>query len=254
MRLAEYMLKQNRIKNKIQAALTYPFIMLCVGTLVVTLLMTVVVPKLTTLLLARETAMPLPTKILMAVSGFLTSYWYLLVLALVAVYFIMAAIRKTEGGRLAIDTFLLKAPIFGDLLKKQAISRFAITLSTLLKSGVPVLDALVIVKDIVGNTRVRQVLEDVHRRIIEGTDISSPLKKSGVFPPAVGYMISVGEQSGELENILDTIAEAYDEEIELATQKMTAMLEPILILVMAGIVAFIVLSIIMPMLKLSKFG
>ena len=254
MRLAEYMLKQNRLRNKIQAALTYPLIMVSVGVLVITLLMTVVVPKLVTLLQARKTAMPLPTKILIGVSDFLTSYWYLLVLAGVAVYFVIAGIRKTEHGRLSMDTMLLRAPIFGELLRKQAISRFAITLATLLKSGVPVLEALVIVKEIVGNARVEQVLQDVHRHILEGTDISSPMKKSGVFPPAVGYMIAVGEQSGELEEVLETLASSYDEEIEIATQKMTSMLEPLLILIMAGVVAFIVLSIILPMLKLSKFG
>lgn len=254
MRLAEYMLKQNRLRNKVQAALTYPMIMVCVGVLVITLLMTVVVPKLVVLLEARKTAMPLPTQILIGISHALRSYWYLLVLAGVAVYLILKAIRKTEHGRLSMDTFLLKLPIFGDLFKKQAISRFAVTLATLLKSGVPVLEALVIVKEIVGNARVEKVLQDVHRHILEGTDISSPMKKSGVFPPAVGYMIAVGEQSGELEDVLETIARSYDEEIEIATQKMTSMLEPLLILIMAGVVAFIVLSIILPMLKLSKFG
>ena len=198
--------------------------------------------------------MPLPTKLLITISEIMSSYWYLMVLALVALYFLFAAIRKTDAGRLSTDAMLLKAPVFGDLFKKQAISRFAVTLATLLKSGVPVLESLVIVKDIVGNALVQKVLEDVHRHILEGTDISSPMKKSGVFPPAVGYMIAVGEQSGELEDILETISGAYDEEIEIATQKMTAMLEPILILVMAGIVAFIVLSIILPMLKLSRWG
>lgn len=255
MRLAQYMLKQNRMKNKVQAALMYPMVMVFVGVIVVAVLMTFVVPKLLTLIKANKSAvLPLPTKILASTSDFFVSYWYLLALVLVALYFFVAAIRKTEKGRLSTDSFLLRMPIFGDLFRKQAISRFAVTLSTLLRSGVPVLEALVIVKKIVGNARVEKVLNEVHQHILEGTDISSPLKKSGVFPPAVGYMISVGEQSGELEEILETIAEAYDEEIEIATQKMTALLEPILILVMAVIVAFIVLSILMPMLQLSKIG
>jgi general secretion pathway protein F len=255
MRLAEYMLKQNRMKNKVQAALMYPMVMVFVGVIVVAVLMTFVVPKLLTLIKANKSAvLPLPTKILAGTSSFFVSYWYLLAMGLVALYFFVAAIRKTEKGKLSTDTFLLRMPIFGDLFRKQAISRFAVTLSTLLRSGVPVLEALVIVKKIVGNSRVEKVLNEVHQHILEGTDISSPLKKSGVFPPAVGYMISVGEQSGELEEILETIADAYNEEIEIATQKMTALLEPILILVMAVIVAFIVLSILMPMLQLSKIG
>jgi type II secretory pathway component PulF len=228
--------------------------MVFVGVIVVSVLMTVVVPKLVQLIEAKKAALPLPTKILMGVSDFMVDFWYLLILGFIALYFVLVSIRKTEKGRYSTDAMLLKMPIFGDFFNKQAISRFAVTLSTLLKSGVPVLESLVIVKDVSGNAVVAGVLDDVHKHIMEGTDISSPLKKSGVFPPAVGYMIAVGEQSGDLEDILETISSAYDEEIEIATQKMTALLEPVLILVMAAIVAFIVLSIILPMLQLSKFG
>jgi len=254
MRLADYMLKQNRLKNKVQAALMYPMVMVFVGLIVISVLMTVVVPKLVSLIKAKEAALPLPTQILIGVSTFMKEYWYLLALLLVALYLTLTAIRRTEKGKYSTDAMLLKMPIFGDFFNKQAISRFAVTLSTLLKSGVPVLESLVIVKDIAGNAVVEGVLADVHKNILEGTDISSPMKKSGIFPPAVGYMIAVGEQSGELEEILETISSAYDEEIDIATQKMIALLEPVLILVMAAIVAFIVLSIILPMLQLSKFG
>lgn len=255
MSLAEFMLKQNRMKNKVQAALMYPMVMVFVGMIVVAVLMTFVVPRLLDLLKAHKNAvMPLPTKILSWSSDFFVSYWYLMLLGVIAVYFLFTAIRKTEKGKYSVDAFMLRMPIFGDLFKKQAISRFSVTLATLLKSGVPVLEALVIVKKIVGNAVVEKVLQKVHQNILEGTDISSPLKKSGVFPPAVGYMIAVGEQSGELEDILETIANAYDEEIEIATSKMTALLEPMLILIMAVVVAFIVLSILLPMLQLSKMG
>lgn len=254
MRLAEYMLKQNRVRNKIQAALMYPMVMVAVGVIVISVLMTVVVPKLVTLIKQKDAVLPTPTKILIISSNFLVDYWYILLLACIAVYLAWAAIRRTEQGRFSTDKMMLKMPIFGDLFNKQAISRFAVTFSTLLKSGVPVLEGLLIVKNIVGNAVVAKVLDTVHTRIMEGTDISSPLKKSGVFPPAVGYMIAVGEQSGELEDILETIASSYDEEIEIATQKMTALIEPVLILVMASVVAFIVLSIILPMLQLSQVG
>ena len=253
-RLADYMLKQNRLKNRIQAALMYPMIMVAVGILVVSLLMTVVVPKLVTLIQAKNAVLPLPTKILIGVSDFLTQFWYLIPLGLLAILLFIKSIRKTEAGKYSTDNMLLKSPIFGDLFKKGAISRFTVTLATLLKSGVPVLEALIIVRNIVDNAVLSRVIKDVHKAIMEGADISSPLKKSGVFPPAVGYMIAVGEQSGELEQILETISAAYEEEIEIATQKMTALLEPVLILFMAGVVAFIVLSIILPMLQLSKFG
>ena len=226
--------------------------MLGVGVIVITVLMTVVVPKLVSLIRAKEEALPAPTQILIATSHFLTQYWYLLLAGLFAVYLIFKTIRRTEQGRYTTDMMLLRMPVFGDLFKKQSISRFAVTFSTLLKSGVPVLEGLLIVKEIVGNSVVTKVLETVHKRILEGTDISTPLKKSGIFPPAVGYMIAVGEQSGELEDILETIADSYDEEIDIATQKMTSLLEPALILVMASVVAFIVISIVLPMLQLSQ--
>ena len=254
MRLAQFMLKQNRIKNKVQAALMYPMVMVAVGVIVISVLMTVVVPKLVSLIRSKGAVLPAPTKILILASDFLVDFWYLIVLAVIGAYLAWAAIRRTEKGRFSTDKFMLKMPIFGDLINKQAISRFAVTFSTLLKSGVTALDGLVIVKNIVGNSVIEKVLDTVHTRIMEGTDIASPLKKSGVFPPAVGYMIAVGEQSGELEEILETIAESYDEEIEIATQKMTSLLEPVLILFMASIVAFIVLSIVMPMLELSQVG
>ncbi len=252
LRLSQYMLKQNRIRNKVQASLMYPMVMVGVGVIVISVLMTVVVPKLLELIRSKNEILPTPTRLLIAASDFLTANWYLLLLGCLAVYLLYGAIRRTEQGRFATDKMMLNMPIFGDLFKKQAISRFSVTFSTLLKSGVPVLEGLVIVKDIVGNSVVAGVLNNVHTRILEGTDISTPLKKSEIFPPAVGYMIAVGEQSGELEEILETIAESYDEEIDIATQKMTALLEPILILVMATVVAFIVLSIILPMLQLSQ--
>jgi type II secretory pathway component PulF len=136
-------------------------------------------------------------------------------------------------------------------LKKSAVSRFAISMSTLLKSGVPVLESLRIVKDIVGNQVLARVLDTVHKRIIEGTDIATPIKRSGVFPPVVGYMIAVGEQSGQLEEMLDRVAEAYDEEVSVQTQKVTSLLEPLLIVGMAFVVGFIVISVMLPILKIS---
>src|SRR5207244_7506443 len=137
------------------------------------------------------------------------------------------------------------------LLRKTAVSRFAVSTSTLLKSGVPVLEALRIVKDVVGNAVVARVLDTVHDRIVEGADISTPIKKSGVFPPVVGYMIAVGEQSGQLEDMLDRVAKTYDEEVAITTEKVTSLLEPIIIVIMALVVGFIVVSIMQPILMLS---
>jgi general secretion pathway protein F len=253
-RLSEYLLKQNRVRNKVGAALMYPMIMIGVGVIVVAILMVFVVPKIVGMIAARGQALPLPTQLLINVSTFLTDYWILLVLAVIAGSTFLGAWRRTPEGRYRFDKFLLGLPIFGDLFSKQAVSRFATTFSALMKSGVPVLESLMIVKNVVDNAVVTRVLDDVHNRIMEGADISTPLKNSKIFPPAVGYMVAVGEQSGRLEEILDKLAETYDEEIDIAVTKMTSVLEPVLILFMAGVVAFIVISILLPLLQLQNVG
>jgi general secretion pathway protein F len=250
-RLAGFLLKQAKTRNKVLAALMYPMIMVGVGGIVVTILMTKVVPRLIVLVESRGQELPLPTQILKSGSEFVRSYWYLMLLAVVLVNMTIASLRRTEKGRYAVDRFLLNLPVFGDLFKKQAIARFATTLSTLLRTGVPVLDAIRIVREIIGNAVLQGVLDDLHAAILQGADISTPLKQSGVFPPAVGYMIAVGEQTGELDNVLDRLAEAYELEVEIATERMTAVIEPLLILIMAVLVAFIVMSIVLPMLQLG---
>ncbi len=253
-RLSEFQRKQAKVKNKVGAALMYPIIMLGVGAIVVSVLMTMVVPKLITLVEAKGKELPTATQILKDTSAFLGNYWYLLILGAVLANMALGALRRTEGGRMATDRLLLRLPIFGELFKKQAISRFAVTLSTLLKTGVPILEALKIVRELVNNAAIEEVIDHLHRSIMEGADISGPLKRSGVFPPMVGYMIAIGEQSGELEDVLERIAESYEVEVELATEKLTAVLEPFLILFMAVIVAFIVIAIVSPMLEMSDLG
>ena len=142
-------------------------------------------------------------------------------------------------------------PVLGDLFKKQIVNRFAMTMATLLRSGVTVLDSLVIVKAVLGNKLMENVLEEVRVRILEGADISTPLKKSGVFPPMVGYMVAVGEQTGQLEEMLDRVAEAYEEEIEQTTTRALAVLEPVMIVLMAFVVGFIVVATMLPILQTS---
>ncbi len=251
-RLANFLLRQAKMKNKVLGALIYPMIMVCVGAVVVTVLMTKVVPKLLELLESRGRELPLPTRLLKESSEFIGSYWYLMLLGFVLVNMTVGAIRRTPRGRFATDRMLLNLPIFGELFKKQAISRFAVTLSTLLKTGVPVLDAIKIVRNVVGNAVLEKVLDDLHAAILQGADIATPLKRSGIFPPAVGYMIAVGEQTGDLETVLDRLAEAYEMEVEIATDHMTAVIEPAMIVLMAVVVGFIVLSIVLPMLQLGS--
>jgi general secretion pathway protein F len=252
-RLADYLHAARRLQSKIIAALTYPIIMLIVGTVVVVVLMAFVVPKITDVLVKQsKAALPLPTEILMAVSGTLRSYWWVGVLAIIAVWIAFRRIRKTLAGRLWIDTALLKIPVVGPLMRKSVISRFSLTFATLLESGLPVLECVAVVRRVVNNQLIANVLEDVQRKIAEGADIATPMKQSKVFPPVVGYMIAVGEESGRLEELLKRISQAYDEEVEIAAQRLTSLLEPLMIVVMALIVGFIVLSILLPILQLGN--
>ncbi len=251
-RVADYLHSQNRNKARVMAALTYPIIMLVIGVGVVTILLTFVVPKIMTVIEKQKAALPLPTVILTTVSGFLSSYWWAFALVGIGAYVLYWRALATPGGRLWIDTMKLRIPVLGTLLKKVAISRFAITFATLLESGLPVLEAMNVVKKVVDNALLADTLEQVRQKVAEGADISTPLKNSKVFPPVVGYMIAVGEESGRLEELLKKTAQAYDEEVEVASQKLTALLEPLMIVGMAVVVGFIVLAILLPILQMSN--
>jgi general secretion pathway protein F len=251
-RVADYLHSQNRTRAKVVAALTYPIIMVVIGAGVVAVLLAYVVPKILEVIRKQKEALPLPTEILLALSGFLWNYWWLLGAAGAGVAALYWNARRSPAGRLWIDIQKLRIPILGNLMKKASISRFAITFATLLESGLPVLEAMAVVKRVVDNALLADTLEKVRQKIAEGADIATPLKQSQVFPPVVGYMIGVGEEAGRLEELLKKIAEAYDEEVEVAAQKMTALLEPIMIVVMAFVVGFIVLSILLPILQMSN--
>jgi len=250
-RVADYLQKQASLKGKVAAALTYPCIMVFVGLAVVIFLMSYVVPKITGILKERGKPLPLVTEVLMGASSFIQNFWWVILVGAAAAYFIIKAMLATEAGRLSFDGFLLRMPIFGQLFTKQAISRFTMTLSTLLKSGLPALESLKIVSLVVNNARLTQVINDIHTRIIEGADIATPIKRSRVFPPMVGYMIAVGEQSGDLEEILDRIAQSYEEELDLAIQRITALIEPVIIILLAVVVGFIIAAVLFPLLDFS---
>ncbi len=248
-RLADFLQKQSKVRGKVSAALTYPIIMAMAGTVVVIFLMTWVVPRIVKVVKERGQALPWPTEVLITISNFLRDYWWALLAGFVITIVAYLLWTNTEKGRLLRDTYLLKIPIFGNLFKKQSVARFATTFSTLLKSGIPALECLKILRDVVDNALLAKTLDAVHDRILEGADIATPLKHSGVFPPVVAYMIAVGEQSGQLEEILEKVTEAYDEEIDVTTQKVTATIEPVIIIVMAAIVGFIVLSVVLPLVQ-----
>ncbi len=254
-RLSVFMQDQARVRNKVGAALAYPTIMLIVGLLVVSVLMVAVVPKITEMLAGRGQALPGPTQFLQSASDFLVGWWWLLLLGMIFVALLFNLYYSSEKGHLKIDSLLLKIPVVGDLLTKQALARFAQTFSTLLRSGVPVVRGLEVTRTVLGNQLLENTIDDVREQILEGADIATPIKQSGVFPPLVGYMIAVGEQSGELDSMMSQVAESYQEEVEIATNKFTSLIEPVIILLLAGLVGFIVIAILQPIMQMSQsFG
>jgi general secretion pathway protein F len=253
-RLAEFLTKQNRLRNKITSALTYPVVMIIVGIIVVIVLMTVVVPNLTQLFAKAGKALPTATNVLIAISKFFERYWWTLILFVALVWMFRKAMIATAEGKLRYDRMMMKFPVVGDLVRKAAINRFARTMSILLKSGIPVLESLKIVREVVQNAVISKTLGEVHDSIVEGSDIATPLQASGVFPSMVGYMIATGEQSGQLEDILTKISESYDEEVEVATQRLTAVLEPAIIVILACIVGFVVMAIVLPLLQMGSLA
>lgn len=252
LRLATFLQNQTRMKNKVGAALIYPMIMVVVGIVVVAVLMTFVVPKVTQLLKSKSHELPLPTQILINASDFLVNYWLLVMIALLLVTICFQMIINSDRGGLLWDKFKLKLPVFGDLMIKQSMARFTITFATLLRSGVPALQALQVTKAVVDNKVLINALDAVHNHVVEGADLSTPMKMSGVFPPMVSYMVGVGEQAGNLEEMLERVAATYDEEVELATQRLTSVIEPLIIVALACVVGGIVIAIVLPLLELQK--
>lgn len=232
--------------------MTYPFVVMTVAVGVIIFLLSYVVPTIITIFQDNRLPLPLPTRILIAVSDFLHTWWLALGIGFIGLYPILRAIGETKKGRLVIDSFKLRIPIMGSLFKKQAISRFASTLSALLRSGLPMLDALGIIKEVVGNQVIANSVNEIAESVTAGQDLSAPLKNSDVFPPMVSYMVSAGEQSGQLDVVLGKVADELDEEVDIIGQRLIALLEPLIILLLASVVAFIVLSIILPMLELSN--
>lgn len=251
-RLAGFLQAQTRLKNKVGAAMIYPMIMVGVGVIVVAVLMTVVVPKVTQLIKGRGQELPLPTYILIKASDFLVNYWLLVMVGALLVVIAFQVFVNSDRGGLAWDKFKLRLPVFGDLMRKQAMARFSITLATLLRSGVPALQAIQVTKNVLDNKVLRNALQTVHDRVVEGTDLATPMKATGAFPPTISYMVGVGEQAGNLEEMLERIAGTYDEEVDLATQKLTSVLEPLIIVALAMVVAGIVVAIVMPLLQLQR--
>ena len=251
LRLAEFLEGQHRLRSKVGAALIYPMVLFAVSVVVLFYLLTSVVPKMVGMFESMEQVLPLPTRILISVSGFLgMTWWAFAAVAVIAVIF-FTKWRKTAHGAAKFDRFRMGIPVYGAIYRKISVARFARTLGTLLSSGVPIIESLKIVKTVVQNKVMEACIEDSIGEVMEGSSIAAPRKKSGVFPPIIVHMISTGEKSGTLEEMLAKAADAYEEDVETSVAGLTSILEPVMIVVMGLIVGSIVLAILLPMLEMS---
>jgi len=252
LRLADYTENYAALRDKVRSALTYPTLMAIVGSSILFFLLSYVVPKVTKIFSENKAALPLMTTVLLAISGFLQEYWWLVLGTIIAVVVSIRASTRTPAGRLRYDRYVLSIPYFGKLLKKVALARFARTLSTLLTSGITLMQSLDIVKNVVNNSVLSKAIEDARSSIREGQSIAPPLKRSGLFPAMLIHMIAVGEKSGELEQMLSKAADAYDNEVSSAVSALTSILEPMMILIGGGVVLFIVMAILLPIFELNQ--
>ena len=251
-RLAEFLDEQTRLQSKVRSALAYPAVMVVVVALILALMMYVVVPKVTAIFDNFNQTLPWYTSLLIFVSDAFIEYWWVLVGLLAIAFYWFRRWHATDQGRKKWDIFVLELPLFGQLLTMVAVTRFARTLSTLLASGVPVLTAMDITRNVLGNTELMRVVEEARSSVREGEGIAKPLREGGRFPPIVTHMIAVGEQSGQLEEMLIHVADAYDQQVEVKVGTLTSILEPLLILVMGSVVGAIAFSILMPLLQLNQ--
>jgi general secretion pathway protein F len=251
-RLADYLESQVRTRNRVLSIMLYPMMMMGFATLVVIVLVTVVLPQITQLLEGFDIPLPWYTQAIISLSYFVRSWWWVLLLAAAAGAVVARAVIRTERGRLGYDGLKLRLPVFGRVNRILAISRFTRTLSTLLAGGIPIVRALEISKFVAANEVIGGAIDRARESITEGSSIAGPLKRSGHFPPLVTHMVDVGEKSGELEAMLAKVADTYDEQVETAVTRLTALLEPMLILLMVGIVLFIILATLVPLLQLTS--
>ena len=251
-RIATYLEKTIRLKRKVKSALIYPAVVVSMAIAITTLLLVKVVPTFASIYASFDQQLPGLTLVLIGVSTWLKTNLLLVIAILIVVAFLLARWYKTDRGRLAIDQFILQVPIFGPLIRKVVISRFSRTLATLLQTGVPILESLDIVGKSSGNRVMEKVLESVKNNVREGESIAAPLVKSGVFPPMVTRMISIGEKSGQLEKMLNKVAEFYDDQVDAAVSGLTSIIEPLIIGFLGIVVGFIVIALFLPIINITR--
>ncbi|MEC7523153.1 MAG: type II secretion system inner membrane protein GspF [Myxococcota bacterium] len=252
-RLADFLENQAKLQNTVVGALVYPVIMLGMTLLTVAIMMIVVVPKVTAIFEDFEQALPWYTLALIGVSDFLSGYWWFLAILAVGGGYGFQRWRSTDKGKAKWHAFILDVPLFGKLNLMASVARFSRTLATLLSSGVPLLRAMEITRNVLGNVALEKVIEDARNSIREGESIAQPLKRSGRLPPIVTHMIAVGERSGQLEEMLENVADSYEQQVESRVTVMTSLLNPLLILVLGGMVVCVVFPILIPLMSINEF-
>lgn len=240
------------IQSRIKSAMTYPIVLVVMSFLIVNFIMVGVLPKFIVVFNASNVPLPLPTRVVLGLSWILRNFWWAILAALAAAFFYFRRYIQTEKGRFRFHQWLLKVPVFGELYAKIQISRFARTLSTLTSSGVPILQALTAVEKTVTNVVLRRAIQDIRAAITAGSSLVEPFRASGLFPPMVVQMISIGEKSGKMDQMLEEVSGFYDPEIEYTIKNLTALLEPFMLLAMGLMVAFIALSVLLPIFNLMK--
>jgi general secretion pathway protein F len=251
-RLADFMEGQSRLKGKVVGALAYPAVMVLIGAGLVTFLMIAVVPKVTSIFANIGQALPWYTQLLIFVSTVVGSYWWLLLALAVGTIFGIRRWLKTPAGRLRWDTWRLKLPIFGRLNLLVSVARFARTLSALLSSGVQLLSAMEIGRNVLENARLEAVIGEAIGAIREGQSVAEPLKRSRAFPPMVTHMIAIGEKTGQLEQMLENVSRAYEADVETRVAALTSLLEPLMIVALGAAVGFITMAILMPLIQMNQ--
>jgi len=253
-RLADFMEKAQKIKGKVKAAMFYPVSVMVVATGIVILMMTYIIPRFRTLFDGLNMQLPWITSFVLNISTAITAYFPMAAAATAALVVALLLAMRTKRGRAVFDQIKLKAPVFGPIFRKLAISRFARTLGTLVANGVPILQALNIVKETTGNVVVGRVISTVHDSVKEGETIAAPLKASRVFPAMVAGMVDIGEQTGALPDMLMKVADNYDDQVDNAVASMTSLLEPVMIVFLAVVVGGIVMAVFLPIIRIATGG
>ncbi|WP_420264753.1 type II secretion system F family protein [Candidatus Magnetominusculus dajiuhuensis] len=249
--LADYIEKALRLKKKVKGAMTYPIVIISIAVICIGVIMVFVVPTFAKMFAQLGGTLPAPTRVIIALSSFIAGWGGLIiVISVVAFVFIYKQIRSTDKGRYATDAIFLKMPIFGVLIQKVAVAKFTRTLGTLIRSGVPILEALENTAKTSGNKVVERTINIVRTSVTEGQTMVEPLSKSKVFPPMVTSMVSIGESTGALDAMLSKIADFYDEEVDQAVSNLTALMEPLMIVFLGGTVGFTVVAMYLPIFKM----